>query len=274
MTNLKNKTIVITGASRGIGRAIALKCAHDGANIVIAAKTSDVHPKLSGTIHTVAKEVEDAGGHALALQVDVREPEQVAHMAKQAAERFGGIDILVNNAGAIRLTGTAETPPRSFDLMMQVNVRATFLCAQACLPYLLKSANAHILNLSPPISLDPRWLQNNVAYTITKYGMSLCTVGMAAEFRDQGIAVNSLWPRTIIATAAINMLMGEEGMSTSRKPEIVADAAYTIFTGPKMELTGQLLLDEDVLKKYAGVTNFDQYASVPGSPLATDFYVE
>jgi citronellol/citronellal dehydrogenase len=274
MKTLKNKTIFITGASRGIGRAIALKFAADGANIVIAAKSAEVNPKLPGTIFTVAKEAEEAGGKALALQLDVRDTDQIQECVQKAAAHFGGIDILVNNAGAIRLTTTDATPPKSFDLMMGINARATFFCSQACLPFLEKSSNAHILNLSPPISFEPKWLQNNLAYSITKYGMSLCSLGMAAEFRDRRISVNSLWPRTAIATAAIGMLMGEEAFKNSRKPEIIADAAHTLFLTPAGEITGQWLIDDDFLRQYAGVTDFGQYSCVPGeTDLIQDFFV-
>lgn len=271
MNTLKNKTIFITGASRGIGRAIALKCAADGANIVIAAKSAEPHPKLPGTIFSVAKEVEEAGGQALPLQLDVRDTDQIQTAVQAAAAHFGGIDVLVNNAGAIRLTSTDATTPKSFDLMMSVNTRATYFCSQACLPYLEKSSGAHILNLSPPISFEPKWLQNNIAYTITKYGMSLCTAGMAAEFRDKNISVNSLWPRTAIWTAAIDMLMGEAAMEKSRKPEIIADAAHALFLTPGGQITGQWLLDDDFLKEHCGVTNFDAYACAPG---ATDFIAD
>ncbi len=274
MKTLKNQTIFITGASRGIGRAIALKCAADGANIVIAAKSAEVNPKLPGTIFTVAKEVEEAGGKALALQLDVRDADQIQACVQKAAAHFGGIDILVNNAGAIRLTTTDATPPKSFDLMMGINARATFFCSQACLPFLEKSSNAHILNLSPPISFEPKWLQNNLAYSMTKYGMSLCTVGMAAEFRDRKISVNSLWPRTAIWTAAIGMLIGEAAHEKSRKPEIVADAAHTLFLTPAGEITGQWLIDDDFLRQHGGVTDFGPYSCVPGeTDLIQDFFV-
>jgi len=271
--SLKNKTIVITGASRGIGRSIALKCAADGANIVIAAKSAEPHPKLEGTIHTVAAEVEAAGGKALAIQVDVRDETQVANMAKQAADTFGGIDVLVNNAGAIRLTNTEMTPAKSFDLMMGVNTRATFLASQACLPYLEKSGNAHILNLSPPISMKEKWLQNNLAYTITKYGMTMCSIGMAAEFREKGIAVNSMWPKTAVYTAAISWMMGEDAQKNCRKPDIVSDAAYALFNTENLEVTGQTLYDEDFLESQ-GTADFAAYACVPGNELLADFYVE
>lgn len=271
--NLKGKTILITGASRGIGQSIALKCAKDGANIVIAAKSADPHPKLPGTIYSVAKEVEAAGGQALALQVDVRDENQVANMAKAAAEKFGGIDVLVNNAGAIRLTNTEMTPAKSFDLMMGINTRATFLASQACLPYLEKAENPHILNLSPPISLKPKWLENNLAYTITKYGMSMCTLGMSSEFRERKIAVNSMWPKTAVYTAAITWMMGEDAKKNCRKPEVVSDAAYALFCTPSTEVTGQFLYDEDFLRSRS-VTDFEQYACVPGGELLPDFYVE
>lgn len=271
---LKGKTIFITGASRGIGRAIAVKCAADGANIIIAAKSDTPHAKLPGTIHTVAKEVEEAGGKALALKLDVRDADRIAETVEKAADHFGGIDILVNNAGAIKLTTTESTPAKSFDLMMSVNVRSTFLCTQACLPYLKKSNHAHVLNLSPPISLAPKWLENNVAYTISKYGMSLCTLGMASEFKEWNISVNSLWPRTIIATAAVTWLMGDDAVKSSRKPEIMSDAAYELFlTGPE-EITGRCLLDEDFLKERNNLKDFSPYSCVPGAALTPDFYVE
>ncbi len=271
MTILKGKTVFITGGSRGIGRSIALKCARDGANIVIASKTADPHPKLPGTIFSVAAEVEAAGGKALPLQLDVRDADQIAVAVEKAAQHFGGIDILVNNAGAIKLTTTDNTPVKSFDLMMSVNVRSTFLCAQACLPYLQKSSHAHILSLSPPISLDPKWLENNVAYTISKYGMSLCTLGMASEFKKWNISVNSLWPRTIIATAAITWLMGDESVKNARKPEIMADAAHELFL---TNITGRCLLDDEFLKERQKITDFSKYACVPGEELMPDFYVE
>ena len=274
MATLKSKTIFITGASRGIGAAIALKCAADGANVVIAAKTATPHAKLPGTIYTVAEEVNKAGGCALPLQLDVRDADQITQAFQKAAERFGGIDILVNNAGAIKLTTTDMTSVKSYDLMMSVNVRSTFLCSQAALPYLEKSPHAHILNLSPPISLDPKWLENNVAYTISKYGMSLCTLGMAAEFKSRLISVNSMWPRTTIATAAITWLMGDNSVKNARKPEIMADAAYELFGTPPGQITGQHLLDEDFLRSRGKIHDFDHYACVPGQPLMPDFYVE
>jgi citronellol/citronellal dehydrogenase len=279
MASLKDKTIFITGASRGIGREIALRCARDGANIVVTAKTAEPHASLPGTIHSVAAEVEAAGGKALALQLDVRDETAIAAAVVEAARVFGGIDILVNNASAIMLTGTAATPMRRFDLMQGVNTRGTFACSQACLPYLEKSAaagrNPHILTLSPPISLKPRWFKDHVAYTISKYGMSMCTLGMAEEFRALGIAVNSLWPRTTIATAAIAVNFPEAILKASRKPAIMADAAYAIFNRDSRSAgaTGNFYLDEAVLRE-AGVTDFEPYAVTPGAKLYTDLYLE
>lgn len=271
---LAQKTVVITGASRGIGRAIALRCARDGANLVLAAKTTDdSQQKLKGTIHDVAREVEEAGGKALALMVDVREPELVTQMAKQAAERFGGIDALVNNAGAIMLQPVEQLSMKRFDLLWQVNVRAAYACAQACAPYLKQSTNGHVINMSPPISLDPKWLGGQTGYTITKYGMSLLTMGLAKELEDVGVAVNSLWPRTLIATAAVDWIGGEAAMRAARKPEIMADAAYALLTTPSRELTGKHLLDEELLRS-RGVTDFDAYAFEPGAELMKDFYVD
>ncbi len=273
MSALAGRTIIVTGASRGIGRAIALRAAADGANLVIAAKSDQPHPKLPGTIHTVAAEVEAAGGRALPLAVDVRSEDDVRRMAAETVRAFGGIDCLVNNAGAISLTSTADTPPKRYDLLQQINVRAVFLCAQACLAHLRRSPGAHILNLSPPLSFDPKWLAPHVAYTISKYGMTLCTLGMAREFAPDGIAVNSLWPRTIIDTAAIGMLIGPEGRKMCRTPQIVADAAYRILGTSGLELTGQTLLDEDVLRQ-GGVTDFSAYACAPGEPLQPDLFVD
>jgi citronellol/citronellal dehydrogenase len=269
---LKNKTIFITGASRGIGRSIALRCARDGANVVIAAKTAEAHPKLQGTIHSVAAEVEQAGGHALPLQLDIREEAAVEAAVKQTAQTFGSIDVLVNNASAIGLTGTLATPLKRYDLMQQINTRGTYACSQACLPYLLKAENPHILTLSPPLNLDPKWLAPHVAYTISKYGMSLCTLGMAREFADRGIAVNSLWPRTTIATAAVEVFF-PESFKASRKPEIMADAAYVILTSDSRTTTGNFFIDEEVLRK-SGVTDLDRYALVPGGRLQTDIFLD
>ncbi len=273
MNNLKGKTLFITGASRGIGQAIALRAAKDGANIVIAAKTAEENPKLPGTIYTTAKEIEKAGGQAIPCIVDIRSEDQIQSAVKQAVEKFGGIDILVNNASAISLTGTLETPMKRYDLMHQVNVRGTFACSQACLPYLLKAENPHILNISPPLNMEARWFSNHVAYTMAKFGMSMCVLGMAAEFRDQGVAVNALWPRTIIATAAImNLLGGSEAIKQSRKPDIMADAAHYIFTRPSRECTGNFFIDEDLLKN-TGVTDFDKYAMAIGVEPLPDFFI-
>jgi citronellol/citronellal dehydrogenase len=272
MATLKGKTLFITGASRGIGKAIALRAAADGANVVLAAKTSEVHPKLPGTIHSAAREVEEAGGKALPLQIDIRFEEQIAAGAAKAAETFGGIDILVNNASAISLTGTLQTPMKRFDLMFGVNVRGTFAASQAVLPYLLKGSNPHILNLSPPLSLDPKWFRNHCAYTMAKYGMSLCVLGMAEEFREAGVAVNALWPRTVIATAAISILGGVEERYC-RKPEIVADAACAILARDSRSCTGNFFLDEAVLAA-EGVTDFSRYAVNPDSPLLPDLFLD
>ena len=262
-TTLKNRTIFITGASRGIGRAIALKCAREGANIVIAAKSDEPHPKLPGTIHSVAEEVVAAGGQALALKLDVRDETQVQTAMKQAAEHFGGIDVLVNNAGAISLTPVEHTPVKKYDLMNQINSRAVFVCSQAALPYLKKSAfGGHILNLSPPLNLDEKWLKPYAAYTLSKYGMTILTLGMAGEFKRYGIAVNSLWPRTTIATAALSQVGDQTLNDKSRKPDIMADAAREIFVTPDQGLTGQTLLDEDLLRQ-RGVTEFVHYACDP-----------
>lgn len=271
-TSLAGKTLFITGASRGIGAAIAVRAAQDGANIVIAAKTNRPHPKLPGTIHSTAEAVEAAGGKALPLVVDVREEEAVEQAMAQAADHFGGIDILINNASAIYLAGTQETPMKRVDLMFGVNVRATYMCSQKALPYLLQAHNPHILNLSPPLNLSPRWFAQHTAYTIAKYGMSMCVLGMAEEFRERGVAVNALWPRTVIATAAINMI---EGVKTEycRKPEILADAAHAILTRPSRECTGQFLLDDEVLAQ-EGITDLERYAVAPGNPLLPDLFLD
>jgi len=272
MPSLSGKTLFISGASRGIGLAIALRAARDGANIVVAAKTDRPHPKLPGTIHTAAAEIEAAGGKALAIVTDIRSDEQVYAAVGQAVDRFGGIDILVNNASAISLTGTPETPMKRFDLMMGVNVRGTFLCSQACLPHLKKAANPHILMLAPPLNMNPRWFAPHVAYSIAKYGMSLCVLGMAGEFRPDGIAVNALWPRTIIATAALQVIPGIEA-ERGRRPEIVADAAWHILTAGSRTTTGNFFIDEDVLAA-AGVADLSAYAVTPGAKLRTDLFLE
>ena len=268
---LAGKTLFITGASRGIGLAIALRAARDGANIVIAAKTATPHPKLPGTIHTAAAEVEAAGGKALPLIVDIRFEEQVYRAVEQAVARFGGIDILVNNASAISLTGTLETPMKRFDLMMGVNVRGTFLCSQACLPHLKQSANPHILTLSPPLDMRPQWFAPHAAYTISKYGMSMCVLGMAEEFREVGIAVNALWPRTIIATAALQVIPGTEP-ERGRTPEIVADAAWHILARSSRSTTGNFFIDDEVLAA-AGITDLSRYAVAKGQPLRSDLFI-
>ena len=271
--SLAGKTLFITGASRGIGKAIALRAARDGANVVIAAKTVEAQETLEGTIHTAAAEIEAAGGRALAVQVDIRSEEQVVRAVEQAVERFGAIDILVNNASAISLTSTLETPMKRFDLIHAVNARGTFLCSQVCLPHLLKSSNPHILNIAPPLNMEERWFASHVAYTMAKYGMSMCVLGMVGEFRERGVAVNALWVRTTIATAAIkNLLGGEQAMTRSRTPEIAADAAHVILTRPSRDATGQFFIDEDVLRE-AGVTDFERYAVTPGAELMPDFFI-
>ena len=273
MSTLQGKTLFITGASRGIGKAIALRAAADGANVIIAAKTAEPHPKLPGTIHTAAEEVEKAGGKALACVVDVRSEEQIQAAVAEGVTAFGGIDILVNNASAISLTGTLDTPMKRFDLMHQINTRGTFACSQACIPHLLRADNPHILNLSPPLHFEERWFAPHVAYSMAKYGMSLCVLGMAEEFREKGIAVNALWPRTVIATAAVqNLLGGDATIQGSRAPEIVADAAHVILTRPSRDFTGQYFIDEDVLRS-AGVEDLDRYQTVPGAPLLPDFFL-
>ena len=273
MISLSGKTLFITGASRGIGEAIALRAARDGANIVIAAKTDRPHPKLPGTIHSVAEAIEQAGGRALPLKVDIRDEQAVADAMAQAAERFGGIDVLVNNASAIYLAPTPEVPMKRFDLMFGVNVRGTFVCSQAAYPYLKQSDHAHILNLSPPLNMKSKWFAPHVAYTMAKYGMSMCVLGMAEEFRDIPIAVNALWPRTVIATAALAMLGGMIKPENCRKPEILADAAHRVLTRPPAETTGNFFIDDEVLAD-AGVTDFEQYAVQPGNELATDLFVD
>ncbi|MBN8608163.1 MAG: NAD(P)-dependent oxidoreductase [Caulobacterales bacterium] len=271
--SLSGKTLFITGASRGIGLAIALRAARDGANIVIAAKTAEPHKKLPGTIYSAADEVEKAGGKALPMVVDVREPESVKAAVDAAVERFGGIDICVNNASAIQLTGTLQTDIRRYDLMNQVNARGTFIVSRACIPHLQKSSNPHVLMLSPPLDMNPRWFGNHVAYTMAKYGMSMCVLGMAEEFKDQGVAFNALWPRTGIATAAIEFaLAGEEGMKHCRTPDIMADAAHVIFNKPSRQCTGNFFIDDLVLYE-AGERDFDKYRVDPTKPLMPDFFV-
>jgi citronellol/citronellal dehydrogenase len=273
MKSLTGKTAFITGASRGIGRAIALHLATHGANIVIVAKSTEENPRLAGTIYSVAAEVEALGAEALAIAVDVRDEAMIQAAVEQAVAKFGGIDMLINNASAIGLTDTATTSLKRYDLMMSVNVRATFACAQACLPYLAKATNPHILTLSPPLHMDAKWFKNHVAYTMSKYGMSMCTLGMAQEFKALGIGVNSLWPKTIIATAAIAMNFPKELMAACRKPEIVADAAFYILTSDAKQFTGHFCIDEDVLISH-GSSDFEQYAVSPGTPLYPDLFLD
>jgi len=273
MESLAGKTLLVTGASRGIGLAIGKRAAADGANVVIAAKTIVPHPKLPGTIYTAAEEIEAAGGKALAVPTDIRSEAEVSAAVAAAVGTFGGIDILVNNASAISLTGTLDTPMKRFDLMFGVNVRGTFLCSQACLPHLLEADNPHILNLAPPLQMDPKWFAPHVAYTISKYGMSMCVLGMATELRDRGVAVNALWPRTAIATAAIRMIGGEPMLPHTRRPEILADAAHWILTRPSRECSGNFFIDDEVLAR-AGVHDLERYAVAPGERLVADFFVE
>jgi citronellol/citronellal dehydrogenase len=272
MTDLRGKTLFITGASRGIGLAIALRAARDGANVAIAAKSSVPNPKLPGTIHSAAAAVDAAGGRGLAIQCDIREEEQITAAVARTMETFGGIDILVNNASAIWLRGTLDTPMKRFDLMNQVNSRGTFLCSQICLPHLLKSTNPHILTLAPPPNLNPAWWAPHTGYTLAKMGMSFVTLGLAAEFRERGVAVNALWPRTVIATDALNMIPGVE-ISRCRKPEILADAAHAILTTPSRELTGRFIIDEDILRE-RGVGDFDAYAVDPTQTLLLDLFLD
>jgi citronellol/citronellal dehydrogenase len=272
VNSLNGKTLFITGASRGIGLAIAKRAAQDGANIVVAAKTTDPHPKLPGTIHSAAEEIIQAGGKALPIVCDIRFEEQIEAAAKQAAEHFGGIDILVNNASAISLTGTMATPMKKFDLMFGVNVRGTYASSQACLPYLKKAANPHILTLSPPLNMDAKWFKPHVAYTMAKYGMSMCVLGMAEEFRKDGIAVNALWPRTVIWTAAVKNIPGVP-QNSSRRPEIMADAAHQILIQDSKACSGNFFVDETVLRN-AGVENFDKYSFDPRASLLQDFFLD
>ncbi len=274
MSDLEGRTLFISGGSRGIGLAIALRAARDGANIIIAAKTTEPHPKLPGTIYTAAEDVEAAGGKAISVVCDIRSEEQVIEAVAKGAEHFGGIDICVNNASAIQLTPTLQTDMKRFDLMHQINTRGTFLVSKTCIPFLLKSDNPHILNLSAPLNMEEKWFAPHVAYTMAKFGMSMCVLGMAGEFREQGIAVNALWPRTTIATAAVqNLLGGQELARRSRKPEIMGDAAHVILTKPSREFTGNFCIDDEVLAS-AGVTDLSAYAVDPSVELAPDFFVE
>lgn len=271
--SMKGRVVFVTGGSRGIGRAIALRCARDGASVVVAAKTSDPHPKLEGTIHSVAGEIEAAGGNALAIQLDVRDEQQIDAAIARTVGHFGRLDAVVNNASAISLTPTLQTGMKRFDLMFSVNVRATFAVSRSAIPHLEQSDNAHILTLSPPLNLNPKWFAQHLAYTMSKYGMSMCTLGLSAELRKAGIAVNSLWPRTAIATAAIEMLLSSDGLRASRKPEIVADAAWAILTRDSRSYTGNFAIDDEVLLE-EGITDLDQYAVTPGAQLIPDFFLD
>ncbi|MFA7307298.1 MAG: NAD(P)-dependent oxidoreductase [Hyphomicrobium sp.] len=274
MASFTGKTLFVTGASRGIGLAIARRAARDGANIAIVAKTSDPNPKLEGTIHTAAKEIEDAGGKALAIACDIRHEEEVQRAVDETVAAFGGIDICVNNASAIALTPIEQTDIKRFDLMFAVNTRGTFLVSQTCLPHLRKAKNPHILMLSPPLDMKPQWFSGHVAYSIAKYGMSLCVLGLADELKKDDIAVNALWPRTAIATAAVrNILGGDKMMHMSRSPEIVADAAHLVFQQPATSFSGNFLIDDTFLHSVGGITDFEKYRVDPSLPLAPDFFV-
>lgn len=269
---MKDKVVFITGGSRGIGKAIALRLAKEGAHIVIAAKTTEAHPKLDGTIYTAAEEIEKAGGKALAVQLDIRSEEQIQDSVAKTIKTFGGIDILVNNASAINLSPTEQTESKRFDLIQSINVRGTFLMCKACIPHLKKSSNAHILNLSPPLEMDPKWFAPHLAYTISKYGMSMIILGLAEELKQFNIAANALWPKTTIATAAVqNLLGGDYLIQRSRKPDIVADAAFAILSKPS-SLTGNFFIDEDVLEQ-EGITDFSSYAVDPDMPLQPDLFI-
>lgn len=274
MASLKGKTVFITGGSRGIGLAIALRCARDGANVTIAAKTTEPHPKLEGTIYKAVEEIEKAGGKGLACQVDIRDEKLVADAVEKTVSTFGGIDILINNASAISLTPTLHTEMKRYDLMHDVNTRGTFMVSKACIPHLKKSKNPHVLNLSPPLNMDAKWFGPHVAYTMAKYGMSMCVLGMAKEFKKDGIAFNALWPRTAIATAAVrNLLGGEQAIKGCRKPEIMADAAHIIFNKVARENSGNFYIDDEVLAG-AGINDLSGYAIDPNASLMPDFFVE
>lgn len=274
MADLGNKTVFVTGASRGIGLAIARRAARDGANVVIAAKSAEPHPKLEGTIFTAAREIEEAGGKALPITCDIRDEAQIESAVARAVETFGGIDICVNNASAISLTPLGETESRKLDLMLAINTRGTLLVTKACLPHLRRAANPHVLMMSPPLDMQPQWFAGHVGYSIAKYGMSLAVLGLARELEPDGIAVNALWPRTTIATAAVrNILGGETLIRMSRSPEIVADAAHLIFVQPARQFTGNFLIDDTFLHETGGVADFEPYSRVPGELLAPDFFV-
>lgn len=272
-SSLAGKTLLITGASRGIGKAIALKAARDGANIAVAAKTARKHPVLPGTIHSAVEEIEDAGGRGLAIRMDVRHEESVAGAVENTVQHFGRLDILVNNASAIMLSGTLDLPIRRYDLMFNTNVRGTYLMSRACIPHLLKSDNPHVLNLAPPLNMNPQWFRDHVAYTMAKYGMSMCVLGMSEEFRDEGIAFNALWPRTVIATAALNMLAGVVSPENCRTEEIMADAAHAVLCQDARLCSGNFYLDEDVLRG-TGVKDFSKYSVEPGAALMKDLFLD
>ncbi|HKR99411.1 MAG TPA: NAD(P)-dependent oxidoreductase [Candidatus Dormibacteraeota bacterium] len=274
MSDLNGRTIFMSGGSRGIGLAIALRAARDGANVAIIAKTTEPHPKLEGTIYTAAEQIEDAGGKALPIPGDIRDEESVISAVEQTVEKFGGIDIVVNNASAIQIQGSEDLPMKRYDLMQDINTRGTFVVSRTCVPHLRKGPNPHILTLSPPLNMKPHWFKNHLGYTIAKYGMSMCTLGMAAEYADEGIAANSLWPRTIIATAAVqNLLGGDEAMARSRKPEIMGDAAHAILTRDSRECTGNFFIDDEVLAE-AGITDLSPYTYGDGSELQTDIFLD
>jgi citronellol/citronellal dehydrogenase len=272
--SLQGKTLFVSGGSRGVGLAIAIRAARDGANVALIAKTADPDPRLEGTVYTAAAQIEEAGGRALPVVGDIRDEEQVAQAVAQAAERFGGIDVCVNNASAINLSGTEALEVKRYDLMQAINTRGTFVVSRACIPHLKRSENPHILTLSPPVSLEERWLGPHIGYTIAKYGMTMCALGFAAEFRADGIASNALWPRTLIATAAVqNLLGGDEAMAHARRPELYADAAYAVITKPSRDCTGNAFLCEDVLAE-EGVTDFGRYAYQPGATPQVDLFVD
>ncbi len=269
----KNKTIIITGASRGIGKAIALRLAKEGANIVVAAKSTEENPKLGGTIFSAAKEIEEAGGKALAIKCDIRDEAEIQNVIDKAVETFGGIDVLINNASAISLTNTLATEPKRFDLMHDINVRGTFMMSRACIPHLKKGSNAHIITLSPPLNMDMKWFKNHIAYTLSKYNMTMIAQGLAAELKEFNIASNALWPRTTIATAAVqNLLGGNALINMSRTPEIVADAVFAILKRPSKTCTGNAFIDEAVLAE-EGITDLDKYAVIPGGELYNDLFL-
>jgi len=272
-TNLAGKTLLITGASRGIGKAIAIRAARDGANIAVAAKTHQKHPVLPGTIHTAVEEIDAAGGQGLAIRLDVRDEDSIEQAVEKTVSHFGGLDILINNASAIMLSGTRDLPVKRFDLMFNTNVRGTYLMSRACIPHLMESANPHVLNLSPPLNLNPKWFRDHVAYTMAKYGMSMCVLGMAEEFRKDGIAFNALWPRTVIATAALNLFDGRFKPEHCRTEEIMADAAHAIFRQSARLCTGHFFLDEDVLRS-TGTSDFTKYSVKPGEPLMKDLFLD